>query len=356
MKILVVPDSYKGSMSSRTVAQTIKRAIEDISNHKVEALAFADGGEGFIEAFCSFTNAQIRHCKCHNIYNQEIDGYIAVLDNTAIVECAVASGLTKRKQIMISSSYGTGELIRFAINEGCNKIILALGGTGSCDGGMGIISALGGVFYDENYNEMKLPKSQDMNYIFGVNFRNLPKDVQFTYACDVDNVLFGENGAAYVFAPQKGANKTQTQELDEGLKRLNAFLPCDASNVKGAGAAGGICGGLYSVFGGEIRSGFDVLAEYSELEKRIENADIIITGEGKTDFQTLMGKLPSRVYDLCRKHNKKCVVLSGCIDSVNIGDCMLSLVNDKVTEEQAIGNAEEILYKKVQNSLEIITK
>lgn len=356
MKILVVPDSFKGSLTSVEVAETIKNAIEQNSNHTVIALPFADGGEGFIDAFCSFTQAVKRYCPCHNIYHNEIEGYIAVLGDTAVVECAVASGLQARKQVMMSSSYGTGELIKFALNEGCTNIILALGGTGSCDGGAGVISALGGVFYDENYNEMSVVKSRDLNFIYGANFRNMPKNISFTYACDVENPLFGENGAAYVYAAQKGANRTQIVELDDGLKRLNAFLPNDVSTVKGAGAAGGICGGLYSIYGGDIRSGFDILSQFSSLEKKIKEADVIITGEGKTDSQTLMGKLPYKIAYLCKKYNKKCVVVSGVIENAVLGDCMISLVGDGVTEKQSIESPREILYKKVQNSLEIITK
>ena len=356
MKILVVPDSFKGSLTSVEVAETIKNAIEQNSKHTVTALPFADGGEGFIDAFCSFTQAEKRYCSCHNIYHNEIEGYIAVLSDTAVVECAVASGLQARKQVMLSSSYGTGELIKFALNEGCTNIILALGGTGSCDGGAGVISALGGVFYDENYNEMSVVKSRDLNFIYGANFRNMPKNIRFTYACDVENPLFGENGAAYVYAAQKGANRTQIVELDEGLKRLNAFLPNDVSTVKGSGAAGGICGGLYSIYGGDIRSGFDILSQFSSLEEKIKEADVIITGEGKTDSQTLMGKLPYKIASLCKKHNKKCVVVSGVIENAVLGDCMISLVGDGVTEKQSIESPREILYKKVQNSLEIITK
>lgn len=356
MKILIIPDSFKGSMTSTQVAHTIKRAIKDNSNHQVITLPFADGGEGFIEAFCGFSNAKIRKCECHNIYNQPMEGHIAVLGDTAIVECAIAGGMQKRRQVMLSSSYGTGELIRFAINEGYRKIILALGGTGTCDGGMGIISALGGIFYNEQYNEIRIPKSQDMNFIFGVNFRDMPRDISFTYACDVENPFYGKDGAAYVFAVQKGANQTQVQELDEGLKRLNAFLPRDISSVKGAGAAGGICGGLYSIFGGKIRSGFDILCEYADLEEQIKKADVIITGEGKTDNQTLMGKLPYKIAMLCKKHKKKCIVISGKIEDIRLGDYMISLTDDSISVEQAMNECEEILYKKVQNSLEIIGK
>ena len=203
---------------------------------------------------------------------------------------------------------------------------------------------------------MKMPKSNDMNYIFGISTKDKVKDINFTFACDVENEFYGKNGAAYVFAPQKGARKTDVEELDAGLQRLNAFFKTDVSKVKGAGAAGGICGGLYSVFGGKIKSGFDILSEYSNLEEKIANADIVISGEGKTDEQTLMGKLPYKISELCKKHGKKCVVISGSADDVKIGDLLLTLVDENTTLEEALAHPAEVLAKKVENNLEIILK
>lgn len=356
MKILVVPDSYKGSMTSTEVANTIKNAIESNSECKVNALSLADGGEGFADAFERICNGERLYTKCHNIYGQEIDGYIVTFGDTAVIECATASGLLKRKNVMQSSSFGTGELIKFAVNKGYNNIILGLGGTGCCDGGIGALSALGGKFYDENWNIIQRPKSNDLNFIFGVDLKSCVKNINFTFACDVENEYFGKNGAAYVFAPQKGARQTDVIELDEGLQRINAFFKNDVSKIKGSGAAGGICGGLYSLYGGTIKSGFDILAEYSNLEEEIKNSDIVITGEGSTDKQTLMGKLPYKVFELCKKHNKKSVLISGSINDVKLCDEMISLVDDATSLEEAMANPTEVLSKKVQNNLEKILK
>lgn len=356
MKILIVPDSYKGTLSSVEVAETIKSVLEKASDCDVKAIPFADGGEGFCNAVKSICKGEILYAKCHDIYGKEIDGYIVTFGNTAAIECAVASGLQKRKNVMQSSSYGTGELIRFAAENGYKNIILGLGGTGCCDGGIGALSALGVRFYDENQNVMKMPKSNDMNFVFGMSTKDKVKDISFTFASDVKNEFFGKNGAAFVFAPQKGARKTDVEELDQGLQRLNAFFKTDVSKLKGAGAAGGICGGLYSVYGGEIKSGFDILSKLCDLESEIKNADIVITGEGKTDEQTLMGKLPYKISELCKKYGKKCVVISGSADNVKIGDEMITLVDDKTTLEEALEHPIEVLSEKVQNSLEIILK
>lgn len=356
MKILIVPDSYKGTLSSVEVAETIKSVLEKASDCDVKAIPFADGGEGFCDAVKSICKGKTLYAKCHDIYGKEIDGYIVTFGNTAAIECAVASGLQKRKNVMQSSSYGTGELIRFAAENGYKNIVLGLGGTGCCDGGIGALSALGVRFYDENQNVMKMPKSNDMNFVFGMSAKDKVKDISFTFASDVENEFFGKNGAAFVFAPQKGARKTDVEELDQGLQRLNAFFKTDVSKLKGAGAAGGICGGLYSVYGGEIKSGFDILSELCDLESEIKNADIVITGEGKTDEQTLMGKLPYKINELCKKHDKKCVVISGSADNVKIGDEMITLADDKTTLKEALEHPIEVLSEKVQNSLEIILK
>lgn len=347
MKILTVPDSFKGSLTSKEVAESIKIGLQKLNqNLEIETLPFADGGEGFSECMCDICKGEKLVTKAHNIYNQEIETSIITFGNAAVIESAAASGLLKRKQVMQASSYGTGELIKFAINQGFSSIILGLGGTGSCDGGAGALAGLGVKFYDENWEVIARPKSNDLNFIFGVDFKNIVKGISFTYACDVDNEYFGKNGASYVFAPQKGARQTDVIELDEGLQRLNAFYKNDISKVKGAGAGGGLCGGLYAVFGGEIKSGFDILAEYSNLEDKIKNADIIVTGEGKTDKQTLMGKLPYKISCLAKKHNKRCVIISGMVEDVKLGDRMISLVDDSISMEVAISNAKKILEEK----------
>lgn len=351
MNILVVPDSYKGSMTSKEVCDTIKSAIESNSECKVYTLPLSDGGEGFADTIMDICKGNKLYAKCHNIYGQEIDGYIVTFDDTAVIECATASGLLKRKNVMQSSSFGTGELIKLAVNQGYHNIILGLGGTGCNDGGMGALTALGCRFYDENFNIMEMPKSNDMNFVFGVDFKGCVKDINFTYACDVENEYYGKNGAAYVFAKQKGARQTDIEELDQGLQRLNAFFSTDLGKVKGAGAAGGICGGLFSVYGGEIKSGFDIIAEKSDFENLVKSCDIVITGEGKTDKQTLMGKLPYKVSQIAKKHNKKCIIISGSIEDVSLGDEMISLIDDSITTEYAIEHASELLKEKAKSIL-----
>ncbi len=347
MKILVVPDSFKGTLSSSQVCECIKQGlIEYDKNNEIITLPFADGGEGFGECLSNLCNGDVLYTNCSDIYGKAIKGHIYTYDNTAIIESATASGLQKRKRVMDATSYGTGELINFSYTKGFRNIILGLGGSGCCDGGVGALAALGGIFKDIDGEIIEYPKGRDLENIFGINLRNIVKGINFTFACDVTNEYFGKNGAAYVFAKQKGASDSDIISLDNGLKLINAFLPKDISKIKGGGAAGGICGGLYSVYGGNIKSGFDILAEACRLEDKIKAADLIVTGEGKTDRQTLMGKLPFKISKLCRKFDKKCVILSGMIEDVKLGDKMISLVDQNTSIDEALNNAEKILKYK----------
>ncbi len=354
MKILIVPDSYKGTLSSKEVCECIKNGILKLGCKDIEinTLPFADGGEGFAECMREICNGKSLYTTAHDIYGRVIECEYTAFGDTAVIDAATASGLQKQKAVMASTSYGTGELINDAVSHGFRKIILGLGGTGCSDGGIGALTALGAKFFDENQKAIDIPKSGDLNYIFGTKFKDCVKPINFTYACDVENEFFGKNGAAYVFAGQKGANKTQIEELDEGLQRLNAFFPSDISKVSGAGAAGGLCGGLYAIYGGEIKSGFDILSEYAKLEKKIDDADLVVTGEGKTDRQTLMGKLPYKISELCKKHGTKCTVISGKIENVSLGDKMISLVDENTNEDEAIENAAQILEQKAKYILQ----
>ena len=347
MKILIVPDSFKGTLSSLQVCECIKKGLSDYNpDNEIITLPFADGGEGFGQCLSNICNGNVLYSSCSDIYGKTIKAPVYTYGNTAVIDCASASGLQKRKCVMEASSYGTGELIKSAYTNGFRNIILGLGGSGCCDGGAGALAALGGIFRNIDGEIIEYPKGRDLINIFGVSFRNIVKDISFTYACDVTNEYCGRNGAAYIFARQKGASDSDIIELDNGLRQLCAFLPKDIIRIKGGGAAGGICGGLYSVFGGEIKSGFDILAEAAELEEKIKAADIVITGEGKTDKQTLMGKLPFKISALCTKHNKKCVIISGSIEDVKLGDKMISLIDEATSTDEAMNNAEKILVNK----------
>lgn len=352
MKILIVPDSFKGTLTSSEVCECIKNGILQTADAQITALPFADGGEGFAKCLANICNGDILYTNTTDLYGNPIKAPVYTYNKTAVIECASASGLQKKKDVMNATSYGTGELIKYAVSKGFQRIVLGLGGSGCCDGGAGVLAALGVKFRDIYGEIIDVPCGRDLENIYGASFIKAVKGINFTYACDVDNPYYGKNGAAYVFAPQKGADKLQVERLDNGLKMLNAFLPNDVGSVKGAGAAGGICGGLYSVYGGEIKSGFDILADAYDLENKIKASDLIVTGEGRTDKQTLMGKLPYKISQLCKKYDKKCVIISGSIENVKFGDKMISLIDENISAEYAMENPVEILTEKAKYILQ----
>lgn len=346
MKILVVPDSFKGSLSSKEVCDCIKNGLRSVTDSEITTLPFADGGEGFAECLSAACNGVPLYIDCTDLYGKAINAATFTYGNTAVIECAAASGLQKKKDVMNATSYGTGELIKAAVLKGFNNIVLGLGGSGCCDGGAGALCALGVKFKDFSGEIISLPTGSNIGDIYGADFRNIVKPINFTYACDVDNPYYGKNGAAFVFAKQKGATDKDIVTLDNGLKMLNAFLPKDVGKTKGAGAAGGLCGCLYSVYGGAIKSGFDILCKAYDLETKISQSDLIITGEGKTDSQSLMGKLPYKIASLCKKYGKKCAVISGIIEGVSFADKMISLTDSEISAEESMKNAAKILTDK----------
>lgn len=355
MNILIVPDSYKGTLSSQQVCDCIKNSIEEVDkNHNILCMPFADGGEGFGKCLSKICKGTALYTDCTDIYSSRIKAGIYTYGDTAVIECAAASGLQAKKNVMNATSYGTGELIKYAVSKGFGNIILGLGGSGCCDGGAGALSALGAVFKDENGVVIPCPKGKDIEKIRSMDLTNSVKHINFTYACDVENELYGENGAAFIFAKQKGATNEDIIHLDNGLKILNSLFPKNVSNVKGGGAAGGLCAGLYAVYGGEIKSGFDILSDAYKLEEKIEQANLVITGEGKTDTQTLMGKLPYKVYEIAKRHGKKCVVISGSIEGVDFADEMISLTDDETDIGEAMANAAETLILKSKNILKYL--
>lgn len=354
MKILIVPDSFKGTLTSKEVCSAISKGIKSCSNHEITCLPFADGGEGFAQCLSDICNGNILYSMCSDLYGNNMKGHFFTYGNTAVIECATASGIQPDNNVMKASSYGTGELIKSAVYSGFNNIVLGLGGSGCCDAGAGALAALGAEFSNIYREIITYPKGENIGEISSINVENIVKGINFTFACDVKNVLYGKNGAAYVFAKQKGADDSGVKSLDFGLRNICALLPRDVSKTEGTGAAGGLCAGLYAVYGGKIRSGFDILADACKLDEKIKLCDIVITGEGKTDRQTLMGKLPYKIAEKAKKFDKKCIVISGIIDNVKLGDKMLSLVDKDTTPEYAMQNAYKTLVLKSKKILQLV--
>ena len=362
MKILICPDSFKGSLSSLEAANAVKEGLLKANpDLEIITLPLADGGEGTAECLKSICGGEYKETGTENIFFEKMTGsYLRLSDGSAFIETAVASGIltveTERLNPLKASSYGTGLLIKNAADSGVKNIIVGLGGSATNDGGMGVLSALGVDFLDENGSVLK-SVGENMIKVKSVSLRNgfeKYRNIKFTLACDVENPFYGKNGAAYVFASQKGAGERDIEQLDRGLENLagiyDKYSHKGIQSVKDAGAAGGICGGLYAFFDCEIKSGFDVLSERAQLERLIEEADVVITGEGKTDFQTRFGKLPFKVCNFAKKYGKECILISGDISP----DCEPEKMgfaktyktrNKSISLENAMKNAYNLLVE-----------
>lgn len=301
-KIIVAFDSFKGSISAREACEAAAEGIHAVlPNSNVIQLPLSDGGEGLVECVKSLLPTVDISLTVHGpLMNKVTCSYAISLDgNTAYMEMATASGLTlvpeDKRNPLSTTTYGVGEMIADAIERGCEKIVMGIGGSATCDAGEGMLKAL-----------------QDLGH--------LHTQCQFVVACDVGNPLYGEQGAAYVFAPQKGATPEQVELLDQ---RLRAFAQktekagiatADMANHPGAGAAGGLGYAFLSYLNAELQSGIDIILDIAGFDEIIKDADIVITGEGKSDAQTLMGKVPHGVQKRCFREGVDVWLFSGGID------------------------------------------
>ncbi|SER49647.1 glycerate kinase [Gracilibacillus ureilyticus] len=323
MNIVIAPDSYKGSLSAIEVATIIKEAIQEIADDQIIIKPMADGGEGTIEAILSSTDGTAVHLQTSGPLGMPVDTYYAIIDgNTAIIETALHAGITQlsdnERNPDNTTTYGIGEAINDAVSKGCQSIIVGLGGSATNDGGLGMMLALGMRAYDKHHNELG-PFGRDLLMLDSIDMSGLNpkiKNLEIKIACDVDNPLCGQRGASVVYGPQKGATDSQISTYDKALGKyadlveseFNAFL----RNVPGAGAAGGL-GFAFLALGGQLESGAKLIASTTKLEEALKNADMVITGEGKSDEQTLYGKAPSFVADMANHLKIPAILLSGSL-------------------------------------------
>ena len=325
MKYLVAPDKYKGSFDALVASEIIKEAIVEVDKGaEVFQLPLADGGEGTLTALSKIFGAKIEELEVNDPVFRKIKSRIGFFEGKAIIEMAECSGLLLLKEEernpLYTTTYGVGELIKYAISKGVKEIIIGIGGSATNDAGTGMLSALGMKFLDENGNELK-PIGENLMKIKKIDdseFLNDVRKVKFTVLCDVTNPLYGKNGAAYVFAPQKGADENAVKLLDIGLKNFanvaQEYLGKDLSLSSGAGAAGGLGFALLAFLNAQYVSGIDYILSASRAEEHVKWADIIITGEGRFDRQSLSGKSTIGIARLGAKFGKTVIVVSGSID------------------------------------------
>ena len=367
MKTLIAIDSFKGSLTSMELSDTIENGINEVSSDfLVRKIPITDGGDGMFETIVRSLRGEKIKLRIKNPVLKDINAEYGIVNkDTAIIEMAAASGLIlipeQLRNPLNTSTFGVGQMIEDAINKNCRNFIIGIGGSATNDGGIGMLSALGYKFYDSTGDELP-PIGSSLNRIINIDSHNIINhlnDCSFQIACDVDNPLYGPNGAAHVYAKQKGASEEDILVLDQGLKNFSEIikreLKIDISSEKGTGAAGGLGGGFKAFLNAELKPGIDLIFDLLKVEENVKWADIIITGEGKLDFQTIMGKAPIGVSILAKKYNKIVIALAGSVtdDAEKAHDygmtAMFSIMDAPMTLEEAMekSRAKKLVRKKV---------
>ena len=322
---ILVPDSFKGTLSAIEVCNIMKSSIKNLyKDANIISVPVADGGEGTVDAFLYALGGEKKSIWVSDAFNEQkiLAHYAMLKDDIAVIEMAACAGLPLVKNRLEpdkTTTFGVGELIIDAINSGAKKIILGLGGSATNDGGCGMASALGVKFKDEQDQEF-IPTGGTLSQIYKIDMNNIYskiKDIEFISMCDVDNPLCGRLGASAVFAPQKGADEDMLKSLDEGLAHLAKIIKRDlhieVKDIKGAGAAGGLGAGSIAFLQSKLTKGIDVILDTINFDELVSKADIVFTGEGKFDSQSLHGKVVMGVANRSQKYKTPVIVVTGAI-------------------------------------------
>ncbi len=373
-KFLLIPDSFKGTMSSEEICAIMGKAIRNHdSDADIISIPVADGGEGSVDAFLkAMEGIKVTHT-VKGPYFEDMEAFYGIVDqgNTAVIEMAACAGLPLvegNPDPSKTTTYGVGQLVLDAIGRGCHKIIMGLGGSCTNDAGTGAAAALGMIFRDKEANAF-IPVGGTLKDIAHIDASNmLPelKGVEFVTMCDIDNPFFGENGAAYIFGPQKGATPEMVKELDAGLKhladRIQADLHMDVSQRKGAGAAGGMGGGMVAFFGSSLQMGIETVLDTVRFDELLKDTDYVLSGEGKIDTQSIRGKVVIGIANRTKKANVPLIAIVG-----DIGDDIEAAYEKGVTGifsinrvavdfEEAKKRAKQDLYLTVDNLMRFLNK
>ncbi|CAH2713776.1 Glycerate 2-kinase [Neobacillus rhizosphaerae] len=326
MKFVLAPDSFKESMTAKNAALAMQKGILKVfPDADCVMVPMADGGEGTVESLVSMTNGEIINTEVLGPLGEKVVADYGLLDegHTAVIEMASASGLElikpEDRNPLLTTTYGTGELIKHALEKGVSRILIGIGGSATNDGGTGMLQALGVSFKNKNGEELPFGGGA-LHQLHTIDLSGLDeriKKVKMDVACDVTNPLIGENGASAVFGPQKGATPEVVKLLDQNLAHfadvIHQFLNKDITHLDGGGAAGGMGAGLMAFLNAHLKKGIDLVIEYTGLEEQIKGADYVFTGEGSIDGQTLFGKTPFGVATIAKKHSVPVIALAGRI-------------------------------------------
>lgn len=327
MKIVVAPDSFKGSLTALEVSDAIEKGIREVfPEAEIIKIPMADGGDGTVQCLVNATGGKILEEKVIGPLGDEVLAFYGILGDrkTAIVEMAAASGLILipegKRNPLITTTYGTGQLIEAALDQGCRKMIIGIGGSATNDGGAGMVQALGVKLLDQEGKEVGFGGGE-LRKIVKIDIScmdNRLSDAKILVASDVNNPLCGPQGASRIYGPQKGATPEIIEELDESLayfaELIKRDLNKDVKDIPGAGAAGGLGASLIAFLNAEIRLGIEIIIEVVKLEQAIKDADLVITGEGKIDSQTIYGKAPIGVVKIAKKYNIPVVAVAALIE------------------------------------------
>ncbi|KEJ02443.1 glycerate kinase [Clostridium botulinum A2B3 87] len=333
MKFVLAPDSFKESMTAKEVAYAMERGIKKVlKNAECMKVPMADGGEGTVQSLVDATNGQIVHAEVTGPDGKnKVDAVFGILGDhkTAVIEMSSASGIhlikSEKRNPLYTTTYGTGELIKAALDKDISTILIGIGGSATNDGGAGMVAALGAKLLDKDKNEVPFGGGY-LNKLQEIDLKKLDerlKNVNIRVACDVDNPLLGEKGASYVFGPQKGATPEIAKKLDKNLASfaniIENKLGKDIKKIPGVGAAGGLGFGLMAFLNAKLEKGIDLVIEYTKLREKVKSADFVFTGEGSIDFQTIFGKTPFGVAKVAKEFNIPVIAFAAHVgDDVDI--------------------------------------
>ena len=373
MKFVLIPDSFKGTLSSTQICHIVNEKIKKhFPDSETVSVPVADGGEGSVDAFISAVGGDKEYVMVKNPYFEEMKSYYGLIEQgkTAVVEMASCAGLPlveDRKNPRLTTTYGVGQLILAAAKSGAEKIIVGLGGSCTNDGGCGAAAAIGVKFYDKAGKEF-IPTGGTTIDIAKIDLSGTDaalKGVEIVTMCDIDNPMFGSTGAAHIFAPQKGADEAAVLELDEGIKNLSRVITettgTDISEVPGTGAAGAMGAGMIAFFESKLQMGIQTVLDTVKFDEMITDADYIFTGEGKLDSQSLRGKVVIGIAERAKKQNKNVIAVVGGADdkevdaAYDMGVTAIFPIN-RLPEDFSVSrhHSEESLAYTVDNILRLI--
>ena len=371
MNVVIAMDSFKGSLSSSLAGEAVQEGIKRVYNDaKVTVCPIADGGEGTVEAMSAIEGSKLQKITVHGPLEKKVEAEYVITGNTAVIEMSAAAGITliSKNELnpLNTTTYGVGEIICDAIKKGCRNFIIGIGGSATNDGGTGMLKALGFKLTDTNGNEIpKGAKGLEKLYKISTDtVLDVLKSCKFLIACDVKNPLCGKNGCSVVFGPQKGATSEMIEEMDGWLRNYAVIVrqinPNADPNLSGAGAAGGIGFAFSALLNAELKPGIELIMKETNLEEHIKKADLVITGEGRLDGQSAMGKVPVGVAMLSKKYNKPVIAFAGSVteDAKTLNqygiDAFFSILKNICTLEEAVNTGKA--YKNLADTAEQVIR